>query len=261
MNQFEDTTHSPKKDYSIVKNIVPLLLVFFLGLGAGFIIWGLNPNQSSVAVKSTAAVNPETTAQANSETKKNAQTPAADPTQQKIKRYDVPVDDDPSDGPATAPITIIEFSDFECPFCTKWHEEVWSKLKEAYPGKVRLVYRDFPLFGMHENAGPAAEAANCSGDQGKYWEYHDKLFTGGKALSSATFENYAKELKLELAKFLECTSSRKYKDEVQADYDYAVQLGVRSTPTFFVNGIPVVGAQPFEVFSQVVEKELAGANT
>ncbi len=212
-------------------------LIFISGIGVGYIIWGRQAPQKTA----------------------NADTAAEEVTiPENIKRYDVPEDGDPSLGPANAEITIIEFSDFECPYCTKWQVEVWPEIQKAFPKQVRLVYRDFPLYGLHANAEAAAEAANCAGDQGAYWEYHDKLFGAESGLGTSAFNQYANELGLDAEKFSTCLESGLFKDEVKADYEYASNLGISSTPTFFINGIAVVGAQPFSVFQQIITKELAG---
>jgi protein-disulfide isomerase len=131
-------------------------------------------------------------------------------------------------------------------------------LIDAYGDQIRFVYRDFPLESIHANAKPAAEAANCANEQGEFWEYHDKLFSMELGLSSEAYQEYATQLGLDIDEFQECFESGRYQEEVQLDFEFAANLGVRSTPTFFVNGIAVVGAQPFEVFQQVIEKELAG---
>lgn len=175
-----------------------------------------------------------------------------------VRRYDVPVDDDPGYGPKDAPIVIVEFSDYECPFCQKWHIETWPKIQAKYGDKVRLVYRDFPLYGMHQNADPAAQAANCANDQGRYWEYHSALFSGQYPFSRSSYDAIAAELGLDAGKFTACLDSEKYKAEIEADYRFAADLGVQSTPTFFVNGLALVGAQPFEVFDKVITMELNG---
>jgi len=161
-------------------------------------------------------------------------------------------------GPEDAPITIIEFSDYECPYCRKWHIEVWPRLQEAYPDQIRLVYRDFPLTNIHENATPAASAANCARDQDRFWEFNEMLFSMENALNRSGYQAYAEELALDMVAFTECLDSGRYNDEVMADFEFAANLGVNSTPTFFVNGIPVVGAQPFDKFSQLIDQELAG---
>jgi protein-disulfide isomerase len=216
-------------------------LVFGLGLGIGYLIWG----RLLVGGASETAADP-----AAAQDSSGANAPDI--------RYDVPVDDDPSIGPENAAITIVEFSDYECPYCRQWQSEVFTKLMEAYPQQVRLVYRDFPLSSIHANAAPAAEAANCANEQGKFWPFHNKLFSMELGLSEQAYQEYATSLGLNVQSFLECMKSDRYQAEVQADYQFAADLGVRSTPTFFVNGIAVVGAQPFDVFKQVIDKELAG---
>lgn len=217
-----------------------LPLTFVLGLAVGYLFWG----RASAAPPPAAAVVP------------TAATQAAQ-AEQTVKRYDVPEDDDPVRGPATAAITIIEFSDFECPYCQSWHNEVWLPLQAAFPGQIRLVFRDFPLPG-HPNAAPSAQAANCAQEQGRFWEYHDLLFTWELGLARDAHLEYARRLGLDMDAFTQCLDEGRYAAEVQADFDYAANLGVRSTPTFFINGLPMVGAQPLDVFTQVIEKELAG---
>jgi protein-disulfide isomerase len=216
-----------------------LPLAFVLGLGAGFLLWGRDTGATSQADGSAAQT-------------------AGQEAPIKVTRYDVPVDGDPAIGPENAPITIIEFSDYECPFCTRWYAEVWPRIQAAYPDQVRLVYRDFPLTSIHGNAVPAAEAANCAGEQGAYWEFHEKLFNGPDGLSKEAYQNYASELGLDADAFDQCVEERRYQDEVASDLDFAFNLGVRSTPTFFINGIALVGAQPYEVFKDVIDKELSG---
>lgn len=247
----ENTPPEPARKPTIILAAL-LPVVFLVGLGVGYLLWGqkLASTQKDL-VQVQADIQTTQVARA-------AQPTANQAAQQIVKRYDVPADDDPSIGPANAAITIIEFSDYECPYCQKWHTEVWSKLQQTYASKVRLVYRDFPLYGMHANAALAAEAANCAGDQNAYFPFHDKLLKGS-ALNVPTYEKYATELKLDMTRFRECYNSHKYASEVEADYTWAVNLGVQSTPTFFINGIALIGAQPYEVFAQLIDKELAGA--
>jgi len=222
-----------------------LPLAFVVGLAVGYIFWG----------RSTPFA-PETTA-ANAEDAQAAQAQTA-PQAQDVQRYDVPEDDDPVYGPDEAPITIIEFSDFECPYCRRWHLEVWPQIEATYGDQVRQVYRDFPLTSIHPNATPAAAAANCAGEQDSYWEFNQLLFSMELGLDKNAYEQYATDLGLDMDTFNECLDSGRQNDEINSDYEYAANLGVRSTPTFFVNGIPLVGAQPFEVFQQVIDQELAG---
>jgi protein-disulfide isomerase len=222
---------------------VLLPLAFVLGLSLGYIFWGRNqsisPSQRPLAAADVGA------------------DPTPDPAQ-KYRRFSVPIDNHPILGPVDAPITLVEFSDYECPFCKKWYQETWSKLQAAYPGKIRLVYRDFPLYSIHQEAEPAAIAADCAGEQNKYWEFHNLLFGGNSPFGTDTYQNYAAQIGLDTAQFTQCVSTEKYKYQVSSDYEFASNLGVNSTPTFFMNGIPLVGAQPFEVFKQLIDKELAG---
>ena len=203
-----------------------LPVVFLLGLVSGWLIWGRDTNK------------------------------AAD-DQQAVRR-EISTDDDPTVGPRDAPITIVEFSDYQCPFCVRWHNEVYDALMAKYEGKIRFVYRDFPLYQIHPEAEPAAIAANCAGDQGKYWDFHELIFRGGKDLGAETYNAYAASLGLDQAAFSACLTDDAKRQEITADYEYAGTMGVTSTPTFFVNGIAVVGAQPLEVFTQLIDSELAG---
>lgn len=244
-----------------------LPLAFVVGLSVGYLFWGRTPTIPPGSTGGTSSVDAPTTSfasQNQAQVQAQPQGNPASPTQnqqpetEQIVRYDVPVDDDPFYGPENAPITIIEFSDFECPYCRKWHVEVFQRLLDTYQGQIKFVYRDFPLTSIHPNAFPAAEAANCAGEQGVYWPYHNMLFSMELGLSTESYQQYAQELGINVETFNACMAEGKYKAEIQADFEYAAQLGVRSTPTFFINGIAVVGAQSFEVFQQVIEKELAG---
>jgi len=214
---------------------VVLPLVFLIGLGTGWLIWG----------------------QAATGTDANTQVTI----NQNVKRFDVATDGDPSIGPENAPVTIVEFSDYQCPYCVRWYQEVHKRLLDAYQGKIRFVYRDFPLYSIHPEAAAAAEAADCAGEQNAYWQYHDALFGQKNGLGGAAYTHYANDLGLNVDQFGKCLSEHRYKAEVDADFKYASSLGVSSTPTFFINGLAVVGAQPFEVFQQIIDKELAGEIT
>lgn len=161
----------------------------------------------------------------------------------------------PSRGPAAAPITIVEFSDFECPYCSRAEETV-SEVLRAYPDKVRVVYRDLPL-PSHTNAPKAAEAAHCAGDQGKYWEMHAKLFANQRALDVASLKGYAKSLGLDQAKFDKCLDSGSKAAVVEENRKAGNDAGVTGTPAFFVNGILISGAQPFDAFKEIIDGELA----
>jgi len=167
------------------------------------------------------------------------------------------LDDDAVRGDADAPVTIVEWSDFECPFCARFYSETLPSIEEEYikTGKVKLIYRDFPL-GFHQNAQKAAEAAECAGEQGKYWEMHDMLFEQGVQGGVAGFKQYGKTLGLNTAKFDTCLDSGAMAGEVQQDMADGAAVGIQGTPGFIVNGKLVSGAQPFAVFKQVIDAEL-----
>jgi protein-disulfide isomerase len=158
-------------------------------------------------------------------------------------------------GPANAPITIVAFSDYECPYCSVGEKSI-SEVLAAYPEKVRLFFRDYPL-PIHPEAPKAAEAAHCAEDQGKYWQMHDKLFANQKALKIENLKGYAKELGLDVAKFDKCLDAGDKAKVVAEGVEAGKKLGVNGTPAFFVNGILVSGAQPFEAFKKLIDEELA----
>jgi protein-disulfide isomerase len=220
-------------DRSWVVWLVILPVIFALGLGAGYVLWGRN----SASTQGTSAA---------------IQVP------ENVTRYDIPTDGDPSIGPDDAKITIVEFSDYQCPYCKRWHDDVFDRLLQAYPDEVRIVYRDFPLTSIHPQAFPAAEAADCAGEQGAYWDYNRALFSQKYGLDQTAYHKYASELGLDTTAFGQCLRDNRFSDEVNGDLNYAADLGISSTPTFFINGIALVGAQPYDVFKQLIDLELAG---
>lgn len=197
------------------------LLTFLLGLGAGYLLWGFEFSSQS-------------------------------------RRYDIEIlAEDPSLGPEDALITIVEYSDFECPFCRTYHTAVFPRLKAEYGDKIRFVYKDFPLTNIHPNAVPAAEAALCAGEQASFWEYQELLFSNQIPLGRETYLSYAGSLNLDMGNFVACLDDGRYNQQVLDDLDAGSLIGIRSTPTFFINGIPVVGALPFAEFAAVIDAELA----
>jgi protein-disulfide isomerase len=166
--------------------------------------------------------------------------------------------DDPALGAANAPVTIVEFSDFQCPFCQRVAPTL-KKLRETYGDKIRIVWKDFPLTSIHPQAFKAAEAAQCAREQGKFWEYHDRLFANQQALQLDALKQYAAQLGLDAAKFNACVDMATYAERVQAQMQVGANLGVNSTPAVFVNGRLLSGAQPYETFAQVIDEELARA--
>jgi protein-disulfide isomerase len=162
----------------------------------------------------------------------------------------------PSKGPANAPVTIVEFSDFECPYCVRAEPTV-KDLLAAYPGKIRLVYRDYPL-PMHKSAPKAAEAAHCAEDQGKYWEMHARLFASEGKLDLDNLKKYARDVGLDGGKFDQCLDSGEKAKLVEMHKKAGDEVGVTGTPAFFINGRQLSGAQPLDAFKAVVDLELKG---
>ncbi|TSC73997.1 MAG: DSBA oxidoreductase [Parcubacteria group bacterium Gr01-1014_44] len=180
------------------------------------------------------------------------------------KIVEVSADDDPFLGEKKAPVTIIEFSDFQCPFCRSFWKDTLPLIKSTYidTGKVKFVYRDFPL-SFHSGARPAAEAAECAEDQGKYWQMHDKIFNEQDKQGQGTVQftkedvvKWASQIGLDMGKFNSCLDSGKYRAEVDKDMADGTAAGVSGTPAFFINGRLVVGAQPFSAFQEAIEAEL-----
>jgi len=179
---------------------------------------------------------------------------------------DVSADDDPALGDPNAKVTVIEFSDFQCPFCRVLWKDTMPQLKSEYidTGKIRFVYRDYPL-PFHDGAVSYAQAAQCAGDQNKFWEYHDKIFAeqdkGGQGtipfVGVPALKAWARDLGLNGTSFDQCLDSGKYKAEVEKDVADGTAAGVSGTPSTFVNGRILVGAQPFETFKKLIDEELA----
>lgn len=169
-------------------------------------------------------------------------------------RVEVALDDDPARGPAKAPITIVEFSDYQCPYCSR-AETVVQGVLSKYGDKIHFVYRDYPL-PFHQNAKTAAQGSQCARDQGKFWEMHAALFANQQKLAAADLVETAGTLGLDKDKFKACLDSDKYKDEVERDMEDGQKYGVTGTPTFFINGIPMVGAQGVDAFTDIIDSEL-----
>src|SRR5215216_2846775 len=221
------------------------VLAFAVGVLLGYVVWGFDPSGERVL---TAQV-------ADQPSGPIAEAPVTQ--EPRFVRYDIPSEGFYSIGPEDAPITIVEFSDYQCPFCRRWHDEVYEPLLASYPGQIKLVYRNLPLTSIHPDALSAAEAAMCAGEQDAYWPYHEKLFSSD-SLGRQIYIHYAQELSLNMTTFEACMTEHKYQEAIQIDSDFAIDMGIRSTPTFFINGLAVVGAQPLDVFKQVIDKELAG---
>ena len=157
-------------------------------------------------------------------------------------------------GPADAPVTIVEFSDFECPFCSRVLPTL-EQVEANYGDKVRIVFRQFPL-AMHPNAQKAAEASLCAAEQDKFWQMHDLMFAEQQQLAVADLKDKAARIGLDAEAFGQCLDSGQFADEVQADLEAGMEAGVSGTPAMFINGIPVSGAVPYEQIAEVIDAEL-----
>jgi len=219
----------PKIDVSAELLWFALPIVFVLGLGTGWLLWG----GKAAGIPGVGA---------------------ADTT-----RYDVAEAGNPAIGPVDAPVTMIEFGDYQCAYCKRWYDAVTTPLMKDYAGKIRFVYRDLPLSAIHPDAQSAAEAADCAGEQGAYWKYHDALFGAKYGLGAQAYTQYATDLGLDVNAFNTCVTERRYQSEVDNDASVGMNLGLTGTPSFFINGLKVIGAQPYEVFKQIIDKELAAA--
>lgn len=170
--------------------------------------------------------------------------------------FDVQIGDSPYKGPSNAPITIVEFSDFQCPFCGEGSRRMEEVLKK-YGRKVRLVYKNFPL-PFHQNAHTAAQAAFCAKEEGdgKYWELHKLMFADQQNLGRPAIAEKAKSIGLNIEKFEACLNEGRYRARVDQDVDQGRELGVQSTPTYFINGVLIAGAQPLAAFSEIIDELL-----
>ena len=163
----------------------------------------------------------------------------------------------PARGPATAPVTIVEFSDFECPFCGRLFPTL-KAVEKIYLDRVRIVYRQFPLRRIHPLAQKAAEASLCAAEQGRFWEMHDSLFGDQEHLTIDALKGRAVELKLDTAAFNACLDSGKQAAAIDRDIADGTKAGVTGTPTMFINGRMMVGAQPYAAIQAIIEDELQG---
>ncbi|MBU0667782.1 DsbA family protein [Patescibacteria group bacterium] len=253
------------KKISKVLFIALMTLGFFIGMGLGYIQGGfMAPRQASDLANElvTGAIIPSSPPV---EEIRQPENPASINDLEYMGA--ISVDDDPALGLPVeqAPVTIIEFSDYQCPFCKDFFDQSFEKLKKEYidTGKVHYVFRDFPL-NVHPQALPAATAANCAAEQGKYWEMHDLLFKGQNEWSfnnnaKKIFEKYAEELEMDMEKYGTCVidDTQKQRDEVAKDLIDGVKYKVVSSPSFFINGKKVSGAQETDIFRNIIDGEIA----
>jgi len=269
-NEFQSSTNEESK-ITISKSsynrmlkgiVVAIAIATFLG---GYAVGTLDGGSDSLSADEIKDIISEL------ESKAPVPQPAQSPSQPSTPSvFQVSLDDDPVKGNPNAPVTVVEFSDFQCPFCSRFFTQTLPVLEENYikTGKIKLVYKDFPLDTLHPNARPAHIAAECADEQGKFWDYHDVLFENQSQwnrLSSADLSSqltqYATSMGLNSASFDSCLSSPSIADEVNADFLQAAQYGATGTPTFFIgnekNGfIKLVGAQPYAAFQAVIDAQL-----
>src|SRR5574341_474455 len=213
------------------------LVFFILGMAAGYFAFSLTMEQQLAEVAALAAAG---------QGAGGSGAAAIQPTQPPARIDNVSVDDDPALGPDDAPITMVEFSDFQCPFCERFHQETFNALMDEYGDLIHFVYRDFPLTSIHPQAMQGAMAGECADAQGKFWEMHDLIFANqaSMAVGQSLYVDFTGQLDMDTAQFEQCMNSNEYQDEIAADMRDGQAYGVTGTPTFFINGVRVVGAQP-----------------
>lgn len=219
--------------------VIATLLGFIAGMAVRSLLLGPMPYYAATTATPTPLLSPS---------------PTLSPTPGIVQ---VSADDDPAIGPEDAPVLIVEFSDFQCPYCARFATETLGQILETYGDQVRFVYRDFPLTNIHPHARKAAEAAQCAHEQGHYWEYHDLLLQNQEALDIDSLKGYAQQLGLDTDAFDQCLDSGEYASEVQNDLAQGQDYGVTGTPSFFINGRLLRGARPFSDFQAIIEEELA----
>lgn len=167
----------------------------------------------------------------------------------------------PAMGPANASVTMVEFGDFECPYCAQFHAQTLPLILQEYGTRIRFVWRNFPLTALHPYAEKAAEAGECANEQGAFWKYHDLLFGNQNALDRPSLGKYATMAGLDMDSFNKCLDSGKHAAEVASDERAGVTAGVTGTPAFVIGGQPVTGSQPYAVFKAAIDAALANSNT
>jgi protein-disulfide isomerase len=225
-------TKKPRSNTLISLLVAAMPLMFIVGLFVGYQLWA-NPNvQADQAANAVA------------------------------ERYEIPIyDDDPVLGNPEAPVTIIEFSDYECPYCRSYHQETFGEILINYGDVVRYVFKDLPLSSIHPNAAPAANAAHCAQEQDAFWEFHGLLFSNQLGFGEESYLAYAQSISLDIDSFEDCLSEGRYLDIVNQDITILTRINAPlSTPTFFVNGQYLAGAQPYSEFARLIEAELEALN-
>ncbi len=234
------------------------LLFFIAGFAVAWIVFSTTTNYAVSNMKADviSAVN-----SAVSSAMANAQPGAiAQATETPVPRQSVTFEKAPIWGPADAKVTIVEFSDFQCPYCEIFFKQTYPLIKQKYGDKIRFAYRHFPISALHPDAERAALASECANEQGKFWDYHDALFGNQQNLSRDALIKYASMVKVtDVQQFTTCLDTQKYMGKVQEDMNAGTGYSVTGTPTFFINGNILVGAQAFSTFSAYIDREMAQA--
>lgn len=257
-NEFEKTNSAAASETPDVL-VIPRVLFNYAVIALTFLIVGFvigvvvmrQPASSQTAALSEADIE-QTIRRVLSEVSLSGGASAADTN----VRFDL-VDNDPYIGPEDAPVVIVEFSDFRCPYCGRHFEQTLGPLLENYGQFIRYVYRDFP--GLGQESLNAALAAECANAQGKFWEFHTDLFSRQGEISRELYFQLAETYELDLDAFTECVDTEQYLNDVETDYFDGQLEGVQGTPGFFINGTFIRGAQPYQIFERVVQRELTRA--
>ena len=257
-NDEKNTANNPSYRLAVVASICLLVGIFIGAFGYGMLIQSQRTMIEEVIATQLAAQDERIADQVLSSILDGVRGGQPQPIEPGAgPRREVDPDNDPALGQADAPIVMIEFSDFQCPYCGRFATTTLDPLLETYGDYVYFVYRDFPILGAESTS--AAIAAQCANDQEQFWAFHDLLFDNQQNLNRATYLDFAEQLSLDMDAFTGCLNNETYLEEVQQDAATAQQLGATGTPTFFINGRYVSGAQPFDVFAGIIEEELAAA--
>jgi len=237
----------------VVFNYVVIAITFFI-LGAVVSAAGSNALFNANSAENRRLID-EAVSAAVAAGGSSANTASTEPDPNRV--YDVSADDDPFIGPADAQVVMIEFSDFNCGYCGRFARETLNPLMEAYKDRVKFVYRDYPI--LAQSSLDAALAAQCAFEQGNFWDYHNALFNNQGSFGRDLYLQLAQELAFDVDSFTTCLDDQQYLNEIATDFNVARGFGLRGTPSFFINGRYISGAQPYQVFAGMLDEELAKA--
>lgn len=236
----------------VVFNYVVIAITFFI-LGAVVSAAGSNALFNANSAENRRLIDEAVSAAVAAGASSSANTASAEPDPNRV--YDVSADDDPFIGPADAQVVMIEFSDFNCGYCGRFARETLNPLMEAYKDRVKFVYRDYPI--LAQSSLDAALAAQCAFEQGNFWDYHNALFNNQGSFGRDLYLQLAQEMAFDVESFTTCLDDQQYLNEIAADFNVAREFGLRGTPSFFINGRFISGAQPYQVFAGMLDEELA----